>query len=153
MLMIYEIMKVAVKIRKLTLLVITVIFLVSSSFIIYWIEPETFYKPFIGFWYVMITVTTTGYGDFVPETTIGRLFGLFLYFFGIGLIGIVIEKIVESFGIYRRLKGEGKLSFKGKGHYVIVGWSNKANYALNEIMEIDKEARFVLIDYAKKISS
>lgn len=148
--MIFELMKVAIKIKKLTLVLITIIFLVSSSFIIYWIEPETFSTPFIGFWFVMTTVTTTGYGDFVPQTTHGKLFGLFLYFFGIALIGIVIGRIVEGFGIYRRLKEEGKLNYKGKEHYVIIGWSNKANHTLREILEIDKDAKIVLIDDAKK---
>lgn len=150
MLMIFELMRVAIKIRKLTLAVITIVFLLISSFVIHWIEPEVFPSPFVGFWYVMTTVTTTGYGDFVPETTLGRMFGLFLYFFGIGLIGIVIGKIVEGFGVYRRLKEEGKLKFTGKGHYVIIGWSNKASHAIDEIMEIDKSAKFVLIDVLKK---
>lgn len=150
MLMIFELMRVAIKIRKLTLAVFTIVFLVISSYVIHWIEPEVFPSPFVGFWYVMTTVTTTGYGDFVPKTTLGRMFGLFLYFFGIGLIGIVIGKIVEGFGVYRRLKEEGKLKYTGSGHYVIIGWSNKASHAIEEIMAIDKDAKFVLIDVLKK---
>ncbi|MCL7747318.1 potassium channel protein [Halalkalibacter alkaliphilus] len=150
MLMIFEIMKMAVNIRKLTLLLITVIFLISSSFIIHWLEPAMFENPFIGFWYVMTTVTTTGYGDFVPDTTIGKIFGLFLYFFGIGLIGIVIGKIVEGFGLLRKLKEEGKLNYKGKGHYVIIGWSNKAKHTMNEILEIDDQAKILVVDSLPK---
>ncbi|MGO4886891.1 potassium channel family protein [Anaerobacillus sp. MEB173] len=150
MLFIFEVMKMAIKIRKLTLFLITIIFLISSSFIIHWLEPTMFETPFIGLWYVMTTVTTTGYGDYVPETLAGRLFGLFLYLFGIGLIGIVIGKIVESFGVYRKLKEEGKLSFKGNGHYVIIGWSNKARHAMNEIMAIDDQTKILLIDSLPK---
>ncbi|WP_332634970.1 potassium channel family protein [Halalkalibacter flavus] len=150
MLMIFELMKITVNIRKLTLLLISVIFLISSSFIIHWLEPEMFPNPFIGFWYVMTTVTTTGYGDFVPDTTIGKIFGLFLYFFGIGLIGIVIGKIVASFGVLRKMKEEGKLNYKGRGHYVIIGWSNKAKHTMNEIFEIDDQANILLIDTLPK---
>ncbi|OLO39316.1 hypothetical protein BTR23_09735 [Alkalihalophilus pseudofirmus] len=150
MLMIFELMKVVVKVKKITLIFFTILFLVSSSFIIHWLEPEMFPSPFIGFWYVMTTVTTTGYGDFVPETTLGKVFGLFLYFFGIGLIGIVIGKIVEGFGIYRKLKEEGKLKYKGTGHYVIIGWSNKAKHTMNEILAIDDHSRIVLIDFMPK---
>ena len=142
----FDIIKAVVKIRKMTLIVITIVFLVGSSFIIHWIEPQTIPNPFIGFWFVMTTVTTTGYGDFVPETLLGRLFGLFLYFFGIALIGVVIGKIVEGFGIYRKMKEEGKLSFKGKGHYVIVGWSSKAEHTVREIQQIDEKATILLID-------
>ncbi|MDE5413648.1 potassium channel family protein [Alkalihalobacterium chitinilyticum] len=150
MLMIFELMKVVVRIRKLTLIIITIIFLIGSSYIIHWIEPDVFPTPFIGFWYVMTTVTTTGYGDFVPETTVGKVFGLFLYFFGIGLIGIVIGKIVEGFGIYRKLKEEGKLKYKGSGHYVIIGWSNKAKHTMKEILAIDDHSKIVLIDLMPK---
>ncbi len=150
MLLIYDLMKIVVKIRKITLFLLTFVFLIVSSFFIHWLEPEMFENPFIGFWYVMTTVTTTGYGDFVPETTLGRIFGLFLYFFGIGLIAIVIGKVVEGFGMYRKLKEEGKLSYKGRGHYVIIGWSNKAKHAMNEILEIDENANIVVIDSLPK---
>jgi voltage-gated potassium channel len=109
-----------------------------------------FENPFIGLWYVMTTVTTTGYGDFVPETTIGRIFGLFLYFFGIGLIGIVIAKIVEGFSIYRKLKECGKLRYKGEGHYVIIGWSTKAKNSINQIRKLHKNAKVLLIDTLSK---
>ncbi|WP_088102749.1 potassium channel family protein [Halalkalibacter urbisdiaboli] len=148
MLLILDLMKIVVKIKNMTLFFITAIFLILSSFIIHWLEPEVFVNPFIGFWYVMTTVTTTGYGDFVPQTTIGKLYGLFLYFIGIGLIGIVIGKVVEGFGVYRRLKEEGKLRFKGKDHYVIIGWSSKAKHTLHEIKAIDDKAAIVLIDQA-----
>ncbi|MDQ0254825.1 hypothetical protein J2S74_002204 [Evansella vedderi] len=93
----------------------------------------------------MTTITTTGYGDYVPETVIGRLYGLFLYFFGIGLIGIVIGKIVEGYGLFRKLKEEGKLKFNGHDHYVIIGWSNKAHHTMNELLEIDEHAKIVII--------
>ena len=145
----FEIMRMTVRIRRYTLLIVTILFLISSSFIIHWLEPETFPNAFVGFWYVMTTVTTTGYGDFVPQTVIGRMFGLFLYLIGIGLIGIVIGKIVESFGIYRRLKEEGKLRFKGKDHYVIIGWSNKSKHTMNELLEIDQQAKILVIDSLK----
>jgi voltage-gated potassium channel len=150
MLFIFDLIKTVVKIRKLHLILITIIFFVASSFIIHWLEPEVFYNPLIGFWYVMTTVTTTGYGDFVPETTTGRIFGLFLYFFGIGLIAIVIGKIVESFGIYQKLKESGKLRYKGEGHYVIIGWSNKAKNTMNEIIDIHEKAKILLIDTLPK---
>jgi voltage-gated potassium channel len=142
----FEIMRMTVRIRKYTLLIVTVLFLISSSYIIHWVEPENFPNAFIGFWYVMTTVTTTGYGDYVPQTTFGRIFGLFLYLVGIGLIGIVIGKIVEGFGIYRKLKEEGKLRFKGKNHFVIIGWSNKSNNTMSELLEMDPQAKMIVID-------
>ena len=38
-------------------------------------------------WWGLVTITTVGYGDFFPVTTIGRLTGAFLMFAGVGIIG------------------------------------------------------------------
>lgn len=38
-----------------------------------------------GIWWAWVTVTTVGYGDVVPETTLGRMFGAVLILIGIGL--------------------------------------------------------------------
>jgi voltage-gated potassium channel len=38
-------------------------------------------------WWGFVTITTVGYGDFYPISTIGRLTGIFVMFAGIGIIG------------------------------------------------------------------
>ena len=43
------------------------------------------------FWWASATVTTVGYGDVVPVTEAGRLFGIGLMFVGISIIGTFIS--------------------------------------------------------------
>lgn len=105
----FDIIKMVVRLKRLTVFLISSAFFLFSSLVIHLIEPETFPNPFIGFWWVMTTVTTVGYGDYAPETVLGRLFGLLLYFIGIAIVGVVIGKIVESFSTYQKLKEEGRL--------------------------------------------
>lgn len=119
--------------------------LLLSSFLIYWLEPETFLHPFNGFWWVMTTVTTVGYGDFYPKTVPGKLLGIFLYIFGIGLISIVISKSVDFIFAYNRKKEEGKLRYKGENHFVLIDWSKHAELAIQEIMRSDPAVDIVLI--------
>jgi voltage-gated potassium channel len=38
-------------------------------------------------WWSFVTITTVGYGDFFPVTTLGRLTGVFVMFAGVGIIG------------------------------------------------------------------
>ncbi|MBD8069039.1 potassium channel family protein [Bacillus sp. PS06] len=114
------------------------------------IEPETFPTIFDSFWWVMTTVTTVGYGDYYPVTIAGRIYAVFLYIIGIGLIGVVIGKIIDSFGMLRKMREEGKLDYKGENHIVIIGWSKKAEYAIEEILQTDSSMEIVLIDILKK---
>lgn len=114
------------------------------------IEPETFSNPFDAFWWVMTTVTTVGYGDFYPSSVGGRVYAVFLYIVGIGLIGVVIGKVVDGFGMIRRRKEEGLLAYKEEGHIVIIGWSQKARFAIEEILQSEAIKEVVIIDQLPK---
>ena len=54
-----------------------------------------------GIWWALVTVTTVGYGDITPATTLGRFVASALMFLGLGLIAtvtaIVSAKFVQSF--------------------------------------------------------
>lgn len=53
--------------------------------------------PFDGIWWAWVTVTTVGYGDIVPGSTIGRLFGSFLILMGIGLFTMLTASFAAFF--------------------------------------------------------
>ena len=47
----------------------------------------------ISLWFVVSTVTSVGYGDVTPSTTIGRLLGIFLIIIGYVILSIFIGSI------------------------------------------------------------
>jgi len=47
-------------------------------------------------WWVFVTMTTVGYGDKYPTTTVGRIAGVFVMFCGVALIG-VLASFLSSF--------------------------------------------------------
>ncbi|SER95305.1 voltage-gated potassium channel [Gracilibacillus ureilyticus] len=139
-----------IDISNYLLFIISVLLVLITSVIIVLAEPQTFPTFFDGLWWVMTTVTTVGYGDFYPVTVFGRIIGLFLYIFGIGLIGIVIGKIIDTFAIYRKKRMEGDIVYNGKGHYIIIGWSEKARFAIDEMLATDAMIDIILIDQLEK---
>jgi voltage-gated potassium channel len=48
-------------------------------------------------WWVMVTLTTVGYGDQYPVTPTGRLAGLFVMFSGVALIGVLASYLSSFF--------------------------------------------------------
>ncbi|HEU5139697.1 MAG TPA: ion channel [Bacillales bacterium] len=145
-----RLMRKALRLSSWSIVVASLIVVFGATFAAYAIEPETFKTPFDAFWWVMTTVTTVGYGDFYPHTTAGRIVGIFLFVFGVGLVGVTIGKIVDAFGAFHRRREEGKLAYKGKGHIVIIGWSRKAEHALNEILSSNEMVDVVIIDTLEK---
>lgn len=124
--------------------------ILCTSWLAFWLEPQTFGSPFNGFWWVMTTVMTVGYGDFAPKTVPGKWLGIFLFTFGVGLISLTISKFVDALLIYQRKKEEGKLRYAGEGHIVMVDWSRHAELAIREILTVNQEVEVVLIDTLEK---
>jgi voltage-gated potassium channel len=60
------------------------------------VEPETFYSIGEAYWWAVVTVTTVGYGDVVPESTAGRLVGVLLMLTGLGLIPTLTSVVVST---------------------------------------------------------
>ncbi|MGP4071869.1 potassium channel family protein [Piscibacillus sp. B03] len=119
--------------NKLLYLLLLLIFIIMSSIIIRWIEPETFDSYFTALWWIMTTITTVGFGDISPVTIGGQLYAMTaVYIVGIGLMGGVIGFIVDGIQEYRRKKEEGKLPYKEKDHYIIINYTKRSKETIEE---------------------
>ncbi len=136
----------ALKMNSWILILTTITLVLSSSYIIYYIEPETFTSPFEGLWWTMTTVATVGYGDVSPATVGGKIFAMFLYIIGIGLMSIFIGKVIDFFSIRKRLKEEGKLTITSKNHILLINWTKKAAITLSELLKAFEHSQIVIID-------
>jgi len=89
-------------------------------------------------YWVIVTVTTVGYGDFYPETTGGRITFVLVALGGIGTIAYVIEQLVSfsTKSALKKLFGTGAV--KMKQHTIIVGWNTKAEEAVKELNSVNE---------------
>ena len=82
------------------LLVMLALLLFASSGI-YFLErhaqPEVFGSIPSAAWWALATLTTVGYGDVVPVTAMGRVFGGLIMIFGLGMFALPIGIIATGF--------------------------------------------------------
>ena len=65
-----------------------VAYVLISALVIYNVEPETFNTFFDAVYWATISLTTVGYGDLYPITTIGRIITMVSSVFGIAIIAL-----------------------------------------------------------------
>ncbi len=60
-------------------------------------------------WWAFVTITTVGYGDYYPVTTLGQSMAVILMFFGLGIIGVLSSYLATTFISFqtRRSKRRG----------------------------------------------
>ena len=46
-------------------------------------------------WNVIVTMTTVGYGDFFPKTTMGRLVGIIICFWGVVVVSVFVVTLTN----------------------------------------------------------
>ena len=73
-----------------------IFFVCVFGYVFYITEPgvDTFGD---GIWWALVTVTTVGYGDITPSTTLGRFVASALMFLGLGLIATVTAIVSAKF--------------------------------------------------------
>jgi len=86
------------------------------------------------FWWAIVTSTTVGYGDKVPITTGGKVFGAFLMLAGIASISLFTAS-VSSMLVARKIReGKGLEEIKSKNHILICGWNYSGETILKSFM-------------------
>ena len=80
------------------------------------VEPDTFTTIGLSYWWAVVTVTTVGYGDIVPESPAGRIVGVMLMLTGLGLIPTLTSLVVSTLIGKRTRAQQEQLDRQGKEH-------------------------------------
>jgi voltage-gated potassium channel len=100
-----------------------------------------------GLWWAMVTITTVGYGDVVPQTLTGRLVGFLLMISGLISITLVTATVASIF-VQRKIRKErGLEAVTDHDHIIILGWNRGGEQVLrNLFFRLDRRTPVVLVN-------
>lgn len=133
---------------RITLVLILIILIFGQ--VISLVEPTVFPTFFDGIWWVVVTVSTVGFGDYVPKTYLGRSIAIFMILAGATFVTAYFATI--SAATIRRHNSyvDGNVAFKGKNHVVLIGWNAKSNEMIDSLHSVKPNKQIVLIDESLK---
>jgi len=136
------------KIKKYSIYVLFfIIFLILLAIALFYIEHNdsktNMHSIEDSLWYMLVTITSVGYGDIVPVTALGRIIGTFLILLSLLILGVLISSIASN--IYTMIE-EKKLGFRGTNfvnHIVCIGWNDFSRMVVNEVLAAKKKVAIV----------
>jgi len=127
------------------LLSITAMLLISSA-VFFVVERERVGSFFDALWWTIVTITTVGYGDIVPHTAAGKIFGVFVIVTGFLMLSVTTA-LASSILISRKLKQErGMSSVTYKKHTILCGWNITSEKVIEELFRNDANLHLVLVN-------
>ena len=98
------------------------------------------------FWWLLVTVSTVGYGDYTTVTAGGRAMAAVLIVIGVGLIPFIAARFA-AYMVTRRLREErGLEKIKAKNHTVICGWNEHLDMVLEGVIGRHSEGETVVVN-------
>ena len=96
-----------------------------------WFEED---RPFPdAVWWAIVTLTTVGFGDIAPVSLGGRLIGVVLMFFGIGVLGTFTATIAGVFVEKRSRRDRGMEASGLRKHIILCGWNDRTREILKDL--------------------
>jgi voltage-gated potassium channel len=128
------------------ILFIALFVFIVFGILIHFLEPVTFPTIMDGIWWSIITASTVGYGDYVPRSILGRITAVSLILLGAGFVSTYFITLATAAVTRQDALSEGKISFKGRGHIVIIGWNERSRELIQKLTALTPPLDLVLID-------
>ncbi|OCA87571.1 ion transporter [Bacillus sp. FJAT-27225] len=126
--------------------VLTLLCFLSFGILMTFLEPNTFPTVYDGIWWTIITATTVGYGDYVPQSLPGRIAAAVLILTGAGLVSFYLVSLATAAVTRQNAFSEGKLAYKGINHVAIIGWNERSREVITKLTASGRGLEIVLID-------
>ena len=122
--------------------VIVVLVLAGAAGLAWFEEDRPFHDAL---WWSIVTLTTVGFGDISPVSFGGRVIGVVLMFFGIGVLGMFTATIAGAFVEQRLRKDRGMGEYDLDGHIVLCGWNGRTKEILKDLRADPRSAEKAIV--------
>lgn len=94
-------------------------------------------------WFSIVTLTTVGYGDMIPVTQTGKLFGSIFLLFSLGFYGVLIGQISTIMNTVKENKRLGMNGTNFTNHVVMIGWSDFGKAVADQLIAAGRSVAIV----------
>lgn len=120
---------------KLLILILLLLFASTAGFYLVEKQEGKTVEIVDAAWWTIVTLTTVGYGDYVPSTLYGRLLGVVVMISGIGLVSTLTGSLASLLVERKAKKRKGLLAVNLQNHVVIMGWNGFAAGLVKTLQE------------------
>ena len=106
---------------------------------------ETFFD---GIWYTAVTLSTVGYGKYVPASPAGRAVGFFFVLVSITLYSYFVSKLTNYIAEVNENKKMGFGGTNFTNHTLILGWDSYSKSVADQLVEVGLRIVIVTTDKA-----
>ena len=124
-----------VRVAMRGIMVATLTSVLLGGVVMWLVDPKSFPSVGMGMWFALQTVTTVGYGDVVPHTSLGRLFAVLIMLQGIAFVSIVTATITSSFVVQARKQQDAGDEDTGSKH--LEGLQDSINEVIARLERIE----------------
>ena len=120
---------------------IILVLMLASSLCMYSLEheaqPDVFSNAFSGIWWAASTLLTVGYGDIYPVTILGKVFGIFIAFLGVGMVAIPTGIISAGFvDQYSNIKRRHEIGYEENMRFIKIKLEEKDSWNGKTVQEL-----------------
>lgn len=135
------------RLKKYAIYIVFGIFVLLTVQGIVWAESSNpdanIHNVWDGIWYMVITLTTVGYGDYYPVTALGKAMSLSIVFASLGILSYVFGEIASYYSKLIENRKLGRMGTKMENHFIVVHYDDFAKEVIKQIVHANHKIAVV----------